>query len=134
MSPGARALAGLRILVVDDNQDTLEPLVRLLAMNGAAVRSCRSASEARRLLAGFRADLMISDLAMPDEDGFDFIMSIRQLPAERGGRTPAIAFSAVTDAEVRERALHSGYQEFVPKLEIAALLSAIASLAARGHG
>ena len=134
MSTGARALAGLRILVVDDNQDTLEPLVRLLALNGAAVRSCRSAREARELLAAFRADLMISDLAMPDEDGFDFIMSIRQLPVEQGGRTPAIAFSAVTDAQARERALRSGYQEFIPKLEIATLLSAIASLAARGHG
>jgi CheY-like chemotaxis protein len=134
MSSGARALAGLRILVVDDNQDTLEPLVRLLALNGAAVRSCRSAKEARELLAGFRADLMISDLAMPGEDGFDFIMSIRRLPAEQGGQTPAIAFSASSGAEARARALGSGYQEFVPKLEILTLMSAIASLAARGRG
>jgi CheY-like chemotaxis protein len=134
MSTGARALAGLRILVVDDNQDTLEPLVRLLALNGAAVRSCRSAKEARELLARFRADLMISDLAMPGEDGFDFIMSIRRLPEEQGGRTPAIAFTAVTDAETRERALRAGYEEFVPKLEITTLISSIAALAARGRG
>jgi CheY-like chemotaxis protein len=71
---------------------------------------------------------------MPGEDGFDLIMSIRRLSTEEGGGTPAIAFSANADVLTRERALQSGFQEFVSKLDLSRLLSAAASLAARGRG
>ena len=131
MTGAARALDGLRILVVDDNQDSLDALAMLLVINGAEVTSCRSALEARRLLADSRADLVISDLTMPDEDGFDLIMSIRSLGAEAGGQTPAIAYSAA-DPVARARALACGYQAFVPKLEFSQLLGAVARLTARG--
>ena len=125
------ALKGLRILVVDDNQDALDTLVKLLSMNGAETRCSRSAKQAREQLASFRADLVISDLAMPGEDGFDLIMGIRRLSANEGGRTPAIAFSASGDPGARARALKCGFQEFVPKLDVPQLLSAVASLTAR---
>lgn len=133
MTAGTGALSGLRILVVDDNQDALDTLVTLLGLNGAETRSCRTAKQARELLAGFRADLVISDLAMPGEDGFDLIMGIRRLSADEGGQTPAIAFSASADPGARARALQCGFQEFVPKLEIFRLMGAVASLTARGR-
>jgi CheY-like chemotaxis protein len=134
MTAAPNALAGLRILLVDDNQDALESLGKLLEMNGAEVRYARTSEQARAHLRAFRADLVISDLAMPGEDGFDLIMSIRRLSTEEGGGTPAIAFSANADVLTRERALQSGFQEFVSKLDLSRLLSAAASLAARGRG
>jgi CheY-like chemotaxis protein len=134
MTAAPNALAGLRILVVDDNQDALESLGKLLEMNGAEVRYARTSAQARVELHAFRADVMISDLAMPGEDGFDLIMSIRRLSDEEGGRTPAIAFSANDDALTRARALQSGFQELVSKLDLTRLLSAAASLAGRGRG
>ncbi len=134
MTFGSGALAGIRILVVDDHPDALDAIASLLEMNGAEVRRCRSASEARGLFTTFRADLVVSDLAMPGEDGFDLIMSIRKLSADKGGATPAIAFSASDDPFARARALECGFQAFVPKIRIDELLRAVASLAARGRG
>jgi CheY-like chemotaxis protein len=127
------ALDGVRILVVDDNPDALDMVANLLAMNGAEVRCCRTASEARELLRSFRADLVISDLAMPGEDGFELIASIRQLSAAGGAETPAIAFSGTPDPFARTRALASGFQEFIPKTEIQRLLAAVVSLIAGGR-
>ncbi len=134
MTPASGALVGLRILVVDDHPDALDAVAGLLAMNGAEVRRCRSASEARELLTTFRADLVISDLAMPGEDGFDLIASIRRLSAEKGGEIPAIAFSATVDPLTRTRALECGFQAFVPKIKFDELLLAVASLAPRWRG
>jgi two-component system CheB/CheR fusion protein len=132
MTEDSGALDRVRILVVDDNPDVLDMVDNLLAMNGAEVRCCRTASEARQLLGGFQPDLIISDLAMPEEDGFELIASIRQHSTGRG-ETPAIAFSGTPDPFARSRALASGFQEFVPKAEIHRLLAAVFSLIAGGR-
>ena len=109
------ALEGLRILVAEDDPDSLEFLAALLEMNGAEVRRCRDGAEARKALGGFHPDIIISDLAMPVEDGFELIAALRRLAPEDGGEVPAIAFSSVLDPTLRDLALRSGYQEFVSK-------------------
>lgn len=134
MAGGSRALEGLRIPVVDDNEDALDALSLVLAINGADVRRCRNASAARKLLQSWRSDLVISDLTMPGEDGFELILSIRGLAAEEGGRTKAIAYSATADPLARRRALECGFQEFVPKIKVDELLRTIALVMAGGRG
>ena len=126
----AGALGGLRILLVDDDEGSLEAVSTLLALNGAEVRCCIDAGAARRALGAFRPHLIISDLAMPVEDGFELVMAIRALSAEEGGRTPAIAYSGDSDTETRARALASGFDGFASKpLDGPGLLRLIVALA-----
>jgi len=132
MSETAGPLEGLRILLVDDDEDNLDAVATLLEMNGAEVRCCPTVANAREEWTAFRPHLLVSDLAMPGDNGFDLILGIRQLPPEEGGELPAIAFSASTDQVTRERALECGFQAFVSKLDIPLLLPAI--LACTAHG
>ena len=128
------ALAGLRILVVDDDADSLEAVAALMEINGAEVRTAANALEAQEVLHHFRADLIISDLAMPAGDGFELIMGIRRLPPEEGGETPAIVLTATSDEFLRARALAFGYQDYLLKpIDPAVLLGTVTSLI-RGKG
>jgi signal transduction histidine kinase/ActR/RegA family two-component response regulator len=125
-------LAGLKILVVDDEEDTRELLHAALGGCGAVVLTAASASEALVHASRSRPDVLISDIGMPDEDGFELIRRVRELPAEGGGGVPAIALTAYARAEDRLRVLRSGYQMHVPKpVEVAELLAVIASLVRR---
>jgi signal transduction histidine kinase len=108
--PKREDVKGLRILVVEDAADTLELLDLILSSHGAQVLTCRMAQEALRLLSGFMPDLIISDIGMPEMDGYAFIRSVRQLPAEQGGAIPAIALTAMARSEDREAVLAAGYQ------------------------
>jgi len=112
---GSKPLAGIRILVVDDNADCLGALRVLLQFNGADVQTVASADEARAALVQRRPHVLISDLNMPGEDGFSLLASVRLLAPDRGGDTPALAFSALSplDAEARARAV--GFQAFLRK-------------------
>jgi CheY-like chemotaxis protein len=104
-------------------------------MNGAVVYRCHDGAEARMALPSFRPDLVVSDLAMPVEDGFEMMAAIRGLSPDQGGGTPAIAFSSVLDPSTRALALRCGYQEFVTKpVSVPLLLSTIVTLAARRPG
>jgi CheY-like chemotaxis protein len=128
----AHPLHGLRILVVDDDAHTRDAVSALLELNGASVRTAQSASHAREVLHRFRADLVISDLAMPGGDGIDLIMSLRKLPPELGGRAPAIAVSGTPDDMSRARALAYGFQEYLNKpVNPSQLLELVASLTGR---
>jgi CheY-like chemotaxis protein len=131
-----RPLDGLRILLAEDDPDSLEALAELLEINGAEVRRCRDGLEARKALTrGFRPDLIISDLAMPVEDGFEMIAALRALPADDGGLVPAIAFSSVVDPALRDLALRSGFQDFVSKpIDVPLLLGRVAALIQRRGG
>jgi CheY-like chemotaxis protein len=122
------ALAGLRIVLVDDNRDFLESAALVLELNGAVVSRCTNAAEAQEVMATFRPHLLVSDLEMPGQSGFDLIMSLRRLPSEAGGRIPAIALSGRTDARTRKQALESGFEEFVSKSELPALLRVASGL------
>jgi signal transduction histidine kinase len=125
-------LANLKVLVVDDEADTLELIKVLLGQCGAEVTTASSAAEALELLERIRPDVIISDIGMPAEDGFEFIRKVRQLPPEKGGRIPAVALTAYARAEDRLRVLRSGYQMHVSKpVELAELVAVVANVS--GH-
>ena len=126
-------LDGLKVLAVDDEPDTRELLRQGLAQCGANVVVVGSAAEALEAMSGGAFDLLISDIGMPDVDGYDLIRRVRELPAEAGGRMPAIALTAYARTEDRLQALRAGYQMHVPKpVELAELAAVAASLAKRG--
>jgi signal transduction histidine kinase/ActR/RegA family two-component response regulator len=109
------ALAGVRILLVDDEEDARESLRVLLERSGADVRAVKSAAEALAQLEGFRPHVLLSDIAMPEEDGYRLIRKVRALDPERGGRTAAVALTAYASREDRRAALLAGYQDHVAK-------------------
>jgi signal transduction histidine kinase len=125
-------LDGLRVLVVDDEADTLEIIRVSLNQCGAHVTTASSSVEALDLLGRNSPDVIISDIGMPSEDGFEFIRKVRQLPPERGGKVPAVALTAYARAEDRLRVLRSGYQMHVAKpVEMTELVAIVANVAGR---
>jgi PAS domain S-box-containing protein len=127
LAPTAESpLRGLRTLVVEDDPDSLEMVCTLLAQRGADVRPALSTAEALAVIDGWRPDLLISDLGMPEEDGFTLIRRVRALPAEKGGQVPAVALSARTRPEDRLEALSAGFQMHVAKPVVPAELLAVA--------
>lgn len=125
-------LEGLTLLVVDDDQDGRELLARVLGDQGAVVLSASSAQAAIRVLEEFRPDVLLSDVAMPEMDGYSLMRRIRRLPASRGGRTCAIALTAYARPEDAEQAMSSGFQAHVSKpVHPGRLISKIAELAGR---
>lgn len=113
-----KPLVGLEILIVEDNVDSREVLQMFLEKSGATVRSAESAKSAFKDLTDSRTripDLLISDLAMPDEDGYSLLTRIRQLSQDEGGQLPAIALSAFANEESRRRAFDSGFQRYATK-------------------
>jgi len=126
-------LEGVMILAVDDEPDTRELLKAGLGQCGAVVTIVGSAAEALEAIAVEMPDLLISDIGMPDEDGYELIRRVRLLPAESGGKLPAIALTAYARVEDRMQALRAGYQMHVPKpVELAELVAVAASLIKRG--
>ena len=127
----AADISGLRVLVLEDDEGTRESLAEILAVAGASVRAVATVKEGMHALSEFAPDVVLSDLAMPGEDGFSFISRVRNLPPERGGRTPAAALSALASTEDRQHALDAGFQMHLPKpVDIDVLFSAVARLAA----
>jgi len=129
------SLSGVRILVVDDEPDTRELVAVVLATCGAEVVLVGSATEALDEMERQRFDLLISDIGMPEMNGYDLVGRIRQLSEENGGRTPAVALTAYAGADNRKRALAAGYEMHIPKPFVAAdLISAAISLTERYSG
>jgi signal transduction histidine kinase/CheY-like chemotaxis protein len=126
------SLRGLRVLAVDDEADTREMIRAVLEYCKMEVITAGSASEALEAIAQSHPDVLISDLGMPGEDGYDLIAKVRALPAERGGQIPAAALTAYVRAEDRVKVLRSGFQLHVPKpLEPNELVAVVANLAGR---
>ncbi|HKV36543.1 MAG TPA: ATP-binding protein [Pyrinomonadaceae bacterium] len=131
---GLPSLKGLKVLAVDDEADTRELIREVLKECGAEVILSRSAAEALEALEQHKPDILISDLGMPDEDGYSLITKIRALPSERGGHIPAAALTAYARAEDRMRVLRSGFQFHLPKpVDSAELVTVVASLAGRAY-
>ena len=127
----ANALAGLRLLVVDDERDTREWIGRVLEDGGAQVRLLSSAQEVLLALPEFQPDVLVSDIGMPRMDGYALIREVRALPEAMGGATPAIALTAFARNEDRARALGAGYQLHLGKpVDEDELVAAVASLRA----
>ncbi|HTV24603.1 MAG TPA: response regulator [Polyangiaceae bacterium] len=108
-------LDGLKILVVEDDDDSREFLAEALEQRGATIAAANGVAAALAKFEPFRPDIVVSDIAMPDADGYDLIRQIRSFPSESGGLTPALALTAHTRAEVRERAREAGFQQLEPK-------------------
>jgi CheY-like chemotaxis protein len=126
------SLSDLRVLVVDDEPDARELVAAVLTGSGAEVVSVGSAVEALEEIERQQFDVLVSDIGMPEMDGYALISKVRQLSVERGGRIPAAALTAYAGIEDRRRVLASGYQMHIPKpVEPAELTSAVASLAER---
>jgi signal transduction histidine kinase/ActR/RegA family two-component response regulator len=125
-------LSGVRILVVDDEADARQLVEQLLRDCRAEVHTAASASEGLTLLGSVRPDLLLSDIGMPECDGYQFIQQVRQLAADRGGKTPAIALTAFARTQDRVRTMIAGYQVHLSKpVEPQELLAAVGSLAGR---
>ncbi|MET0646658.1 MAG: PAS domain S-box protein [Pyrinomonadaceae bacterium] len=126
-------LDGVRVLVVDDEEDARELLAAGLGQCGADVTTASSAQEALGALASGKFGVLVSDIGMPGEDGYDLIRKVRALPADGGGRTPAVAVTAYARTEDRLRAMRAGFEMHVAKpVELTELIVVIANLARRG--
>ncbi len=108
-------LNGIRILVVDDEADAREMLRTVLEQLGADVTTASSARDAIDVLPAWKPNVLVSDIGMPEEDGYVLIKRVRALSSEAGGNIPAIALTGYVRVEERMRALEAGYQMFVPK-------------------
>ena len=109
------AMEGLRVLVVEDDRETREPLVEMLRTTGADVRAAGGAADAIRMFGEFKPELLICDIGMPEEDGLSFIRRIRALGAEKGGDVRALALTAMASVKDREEAIAAGFNMHLSK-------------------
>ncbi len=127
------ALQGMRILVVEDEKDTLDFLRRFLVSRGAEVVAATSAAQALNLLPTAHVNVLISDIGLPDVDGYELLREVRRMDANASGGIPAIALTAYARAEDRLNAFRAGYQAHVAKPvdpgELAATIVDLAKLA-----
>ncbi|MGH7998496.1 MAG: hybrid sensor histidine kinase/response regulator, partial [Brasilonema sp.] len=122
-------LDGVRILIVDDEADTRDFLVAAIEMCGAQVIAASSAIEAIQVILRQRLDVLVSDIGMPEEDGYSLIRKVRALPKEQGGDIPAVAVTAYARDEDRRRSLSEGFQMHLSKpVEPDELANVVASL------
>jgi light-regulated signal transduction histidine kinase (bacteriophytochrome)/CheY-like chemotaxis protein len=125
-------LKGLRILVVDDEPDAREMIATLLESRGVEVTTAASAVRALEIVPRLRPDILISDIGMPEHDGYELLQRVRALPPERGGRTAAVALTAFARTQDRSRAFLAGFDMYLPKpVDTAELLALLVSLAHR---
>jgi PAS domain S-box-containing protein len=128
----AASLAGLRILIVDDEADARDMVSAILGQVGAEVAVAVNVAEALDLLDRWRPDVLISDIGMPGQDGYELIRKVRARPSNDGGLIPAVALTAYARTQDRLRALSAGYQMHVPKpIEPIELVTVIASITKR---
>jgi PAS domain S-box-containing protein len=128
--PPEMRIEGIRLLVVEDEPDTRELIQRILAEAGGKVVAVPSASAALAALRAEPWDILVSDIGLPDEDGYSLVEKVRGLPPSEGGLIPAIAVTAFARSDDRTRALRAGFQSHVAKpVEPGELLASIASFA-----
>jgi PAS domain S-box-containing protein len=124
------SLLGVKVLVVDDDRDARELLRAILAHHGASVRTAESAADALSQFDARPPQVLVSDIAMPDEDGYTLIRKVRERSDGEGGRIPAVALTAFARSEDRRTAIAAGFNMHLSKpVEPAELLTVVASLA-----
>jgi len=129
----AMDIRGLRVLIVDDDTDTLEVLRVVLKQYGAQVRIAVSTADALEVFHEWKPDVLISDLGMPAEDGYALIGKIRALPPEQGGGIPAAALTAYVSEKDRLKSLSSGYQIHIAKpVDPTTIAAAVAEIKSKG--
>jgi CheY-like chemotaxis protein len=126
----ARLLSGLRVLVVEDDADARELVTAILEDAGAVVEAAESAAAGFAAMRSFRPNLLVSDISMPDEDGYSLIRRVRALAVIDGGDIPSIALTAHTRIEDRAKALRAGFTLHMGKpVRPVDLVSAVKTLA-----
>lgn len=131
-SEDLRLLDGLRLLIVDDDPDTLCLFALALEEDGAEVIVAASADEAMRAVEQLQPDVVVSDILMPEATGYDLLRQVKDWDARQGKRTLAIAVTALADYEEQTRALEAGFSGYLPKpVNIDNLSAAVAILAGR---
>ena len=125
-------LSGVNVLLVDDDSDTLKLMTTALTRRQATVTAVSSANEAINAILRRRPDVLVSDIAMPDEDGYGLIQKVRSLEGGESESIPAVAITAYAKDEDREKALSSGFQIYLAKpVELTELISVVARAARR---
>jgi CheY-like chemotaxis protein len=125
-------MAGVKVVIVDDEPDARSLLRRIFEDCDAEVHTAETADEAMTLLQSERPHVLISDIGMPGQDGYGLIRRVRALPVETGGHTPAVALTAYARAEDRVTAIVAGFQHHLSKpVEPNELIAIVASLARR---
>jgi CheY-like chemotaxis protein len=109
------SLSGIKILVVDDDEDTLALTELMLGLCCADVITSPTAADGLEQVRMQRLDIIISDISMPHMDGYQFIEAVRNLPADKGKHIPALAFTALNRPEDRARAFDAGFQSHLSK-------------------
>ncbi|MEH2307047.1 PAS domain S-box protein [Nostoc sp.] len=126
------SLLGVRVVVVDDQTDSREFITTVLEQCQAEVKAVASVQEALQVITEWKPDVLVSDIGMPNEDGYSLIRKLRSRSPEQGGNIPAAALTAYARAEDRMRAIQEGYQLHLPKpIEAAELATVVASLVGR---
>jgi signal transduction histidine kinase/ActR/RegA family two-component response regulator len=129
-TPSSVTLAGLSVLVVDDDDESRSVVAACLESHGASVMTAQSSSEALDLLQRERVDVLLADVAMPGEDGYTLVRKVRALQAPRAATIPAAALTAFAREEDRQDALQAGFQMHLTKpIDAGALVAAVATLA-----
>ena len=132
-APSPDLLCDLRVLLVEDEPEARNLLGLVLTSYEAEVRECSSVAEALQTLDEWRPDVMISDIGMPNEDGYELMRKIRAREPERGGLIPALALTGYARAKDVQRALEAGYKAHIAKpVDPDILATALASLVGRG--
>jgi PAS domain S-box-containing protein len=127
--PPAEDLGGIKILVVDDDQDSLEVVRRILSSRNAAVQTASTVDQALDLFRSFNPNVILSDIGLPDVDGYELIRRIREMP--NGRNVPAAALTALARSEDRMRALNAGFQTHLAKpIALGELVAVVRSLTA----
>jgi PAS domain S-box-containing protein len=128
-------LVGITVLIVDDDGDTRALLRAMLESRGATVSTARSAPEALSVIASAKPDILICDIGMPGEDGYDLIRQVRELPGARHASIPAVALTAYARREDVGRAIEAGYQVHLAKpVDPQALARVLFALGGKGGG
>jgi CheY-like chemotaxis protein len=128
LSDGIPSIAGIRVLVVDDDRESREVVAANLASRQAVVRTAASAAQAFELLQREEIDVLLADIGMPGEDGLTLIRRLRAVPSTRGS-IPAAALTALARDEDRQQALDAGFQLHLAKpIDSISLIAAVASL------
>ncbi len=130
--PDSAALAGARMIVVDDDPTAVELITEVLVQAGGEVIPCGTADDALQAFARSRPDVILSDIEMPGQDGYSLIRKLRALGPEQGGKTPAVALTAFGRPEDRIRSLRAGFNIHVSKpVDPAELVAIVASMLGR---
>ncbi|MEH2202517.1 MAG: response regulator [Nostoc sp.] len=129
MSNQSMSFKGLRLLVVDDDFDTRTLLTYLFELGEAEIITAASAGEAIKIMSFYKPDVLISDIYLPDEDGYSLLLKVRNLEAKRGREIPAIALTASASDEDRKCACLAGYDIYRCKpIDLDELAFLVASL------